>query len=39
MAGARRARGLELGEVDGPLETVEIGPGDAFHYAPEPSTA
>jgi quercetin dioxygenase-like cupin family protein len=25
---------LELGEVDGPLETVEIGPGDAFHYTP-----
>jgi mannose-6-phosphate isomerase-like protein (cupin superfamily) len=28
-----RAR-LELGEVDGPLEVVEIGPGDAFHYRP-----
>ena len=28
-----RAR-LELGEVDGPLEELEIGPGDAFHYAP-----
>jgi mannose-6-phosphate isomerase-like protein (cupin superfamily) len=25
---------LELGPVDGPLETVEIGPGDAFHYRP-----
>jgi mannose-6-phosphate isomerase-like protein (cupin superfamily) len=28
-----RAR-LELGEVDGELETVEIGPGDAFRYPP-----
>lgn len=28
-----RAR-LELGEVGGPLEEVEIGPGDAFHYRP-----
>jgi mannose-6-phosphate isomerase len=28
-----RAR-LELGGVDGPLEQVEIGPGDAFHYRP-----
>jgi len=25
---------LELGEVDGPLETTEIGPGDAFRYRP-----
>jgi mannose-6-phosphate isomerase len=25
---------LELGEVGGPLETVEIVPGDAFHYTP-----
>jgi mannose-6-phosphate isomerase-like protein (cupin superfamily) len=28
-----RAR-LELGEVGGPLEEVEIGAGDAFHYRP-----
>jgi mannose-6-phosphate isomerase-like protein (cupin superfamily) len=28
-----RAR-LELGEVGGPLEEVEIGVGDAFHYRP-----
>ncbi|MGL6280297.1 MAG: cupin domain-containing protein [Gaiella sp.] len=28
-----RAR-LELGDVDGPLEEIEIGPGDVFHYAP-----
>lgn len=28
-----RAR-LELGTVDGPLEEVEIAPGDAFHYRP-----
>ena len=25
---------LELGEVGGPLEVVEIRPGDAFHYRP-----
>jgi mannose-6-phosphate isomerase len=25
---------LELGEVGGELETIEIGPGDAFRYAP-----
>ena len=25
---------LELGEVGGPLETVEISPGDAFRYRP-----
>jgi mannose-6-phosphate isomerase len=25
---------LELGERDAGLETVEIGPGDAFHYRP-----
>ena len=25
---------LELGEVGGALETVEIGPGDAFRYRP-----
>jgi mannose-6-phosphate isomerase-like protein (cupin superfamily) len=25
---------LELGEVGGALETIEIGPGDAFHYRP-----
>jgi mannose-6-phosphate isomerase-like protein (cupin superfamily) len=25
---------LELGEVGGPLEAVEIGPGDAFHFRP-----
>jgi mannose-6-phosphate isomerase len=25
---------LELGEVGGPLETVEIAPGDAFRYPP-----
>ena len=25
---------LELGEVGGPLETTEIGPGDAFRYRP-----
>lgn len=25
---------LELGEIDGPLETLEIAPGDAFHYRP-----
>jgi mannose-6-phosphate isomerase len=25
---------LELGERDADLETVEIGPGDAFHYRP-----
>ena len=25
---------LELGEVDGPLETTEIGAGDAFRYRP-----
>ena len=25
---------LELGEVDGELETFEIGPGDAFRYRP-----
>ncbi len=28
-----RAR-LELGDVGGELETVEIGPGDAFHFRP-----
>lgn len=28
-----RAR-LEVGRVDGELETVEIGPGDAFHFRP-----
>jgi mannose-6-phosphate isomerase len=28
-----RAR-LEVGLVDGELETVEIGPGDAFHFEP-----
>jgi mannose-6-phosphate isomerase-like protein (cupin superfamily) len=28
-----RAR-LELGEVGGTLETIEIGPGEAFHYRP-----
>ena len=28
-----RAR-LELGEVDGPLETLEIAPGDAFRFRP-----
>ena len=28
-----RAR-LELGDVDGPLEELEIVPGDAFHYTP-----
>ena len=28
-----RAR-LELGEVDGPLETFEIAPGDAFRFRP-----
>ena len=28
-----RAR-LELGDVGGPLEELEITPGDAFHYAP-----
>ncbi len=28
-----RAR-LELGEVDGPLEEIELLAGDAFHYAP-----
>jgi mannose-6-phosphate isomerase len=25
---------LELGQIGGPLETVEIGPGDAFRYRP-----
>ena len=25
---------LELGEVDGELETIEIGPGDTFRYRP-----
>lgn len=25
---------LELGDLGGPLETVEIVPGDTFHYAP-----
>lgn len=25
---------LELGKVGGTLETIEIGPGDAFHYRP-----
>lgn len=25
---------LELGAVDGELHTIEIGPGDAFHYRP-----
>jgi mannose-6-phosphate isomerase len=25
---------LELGEVDGPLDTLEIGAGDAFRYPP-----
>jgi mannose-6-phosphate isomerase-like protein (cupin superfamily) len=25
---------LELGKLGGELETVEIGPGDAFHYRP-----
>jgi mannose-6-phosphate isomerase len=25
---------LELGRLDGPLETLEIGPGDAFRYRP-----
>ena len=28
-----RAR-LELGEVDGPLETFEIAPGDAYRFRP-----
>jgi mannose-6-phosphate isomerase len=28
-----RAR-LEVGRVEGELETVEIGPGDAFHFRP-----
>ncbi len=28
-----RAR-LELGEVDGPLEAIEITPGEAFHFRP-----
>jgi len=31
----REGRGaLELGEVDGPLETIEIVAGDTFHYRP-----
>ena len=34
MARPGGPRVLELGEVGGELETVEIGPGDAFRYRP-----